>query len=333
MKTSAKNAPTCWSAVASLYYQLEPEPAADCRPARHFALQRLAHDQGGARPRHRRNSHPQARSTAIFTWNRRCSTASVCTDAYVLLSGQPIMRDEEALYGVGQAGRHLSTAGHRRHRCRRRVHRHCLGHGRLCRRQRPAGRPHAPPDRHRADCMGSVGAYPTHLIDGPDLARLLAAKLGGRYFDLHAPVLVAQPALREHAGARAVRARRAVSTGGAWPSPSPASAQWSRKPPASCAPAISPPPIWLQSAPSRALSARRAAASSTPGAVGRASPSTPASSALRWTICASIPRVIAVARGLPKAHSILAALRGALSHRPGDRRPPTAPFLPPPLKP
>jgi deoxyribonucleoside regulator len=44
--------------------------------------------------------------------------------------------------------------------------------------------------------LGSVGA-PDTLIDGPDLARLTAAKLGGRHFDLHAPVLVEQPALRD----------------------------------------------------------------------------------------------------------------------------------------
>lgn len=44
--------------------------------------------------------------------------------------------------------------------------------------------------------LGSVGA-PDQLIDGPDLARVVAAKLGGRHFDLHAPVLVAQPALRD----------------------------------------------------------------------------------------------------------------------------------------
>jgi DNA-binding transcriptional regulator LsrR (DeoR family) len=43
--------------------------------------------------------------------------------------------------------------------------------------------------------LGSVGAADP-LIDGPDLARLLAGKLGGRYFDLHAPVFVEQPALR-----------------------------------------------------------------------------------------------------------------------------------------
>lgn len=43
--------------------------------------------------------------------------------------------------------------------------------------------------------LGSVGA-PDPVIDGPDLARTLAAKLGGRHHDLHAPVLVEQEGLR-----------------------------------------------------------------------------------------------------------------------------------------
>ena len=44
--------------------------------------------------------------------------------------------------------------------------------------------------------LGSVGA-PNPLIDGPDLARMLASKLGGRHFYLHAPVLVEQNGLRD----------------------------------------------------------------------------------------------------------------------------------------
>ena len=43
--------------------------------------------------------------------------------------------------------------------------------------------------------IGGVGS-PDPLVDGPDLARMAAAKLGGRHYDLHAPVLVEQPALR-----------------------------------------------------------------------------------------------------------------------------------------
>lgn len=44
--------------------------------------------------------------------------------------------------------------------------------------------------------LGSVGA-PNPLIDGPDLARMAAAKLGGRHYYLHAPVLVEQTGLRD----------------------------------------------------------------------------------------------------------------------------------------
>lgn len=39
--------------------------------------------------------------------------------------------------------------------------------------------------------MGGVGAL---VVDGPDLARIVAARLGGRHHDLHAPVLVGAPA-------------------------------------------------------------------------------------------------------------------------------------------
>lgn len=42
--------------------------------------------------------------------------------------------------------------------------------------------------------MGGVGAL---VVDGPDLARIVAAKLGGRHHDLHAPVLVERPEVRD----------------------------------------------------------------------------------------------------------------------------------------
>lgn len=55
--------------------------------------------------------------------------------------------------------------------------------------------------------MGGVG---THSVDGPDITRILAAKLGGRPFDLHAPafverasareVIIAEPAVRDALG-------------------------------------------------------------------------------------------------------------------------------------
>lgn len=42
--------------------------------------------------------------------------------------------------------------------------------------------------------MGGVGAL---AVDGPDLARIITEKLGGRHYDLHAPVLVEKAAARE----------------------------------------------------------------------------------------------------------------------------------------
>ena len=42
--------------------------------------------------------------------------------------------------------------------------------------------------------MGGVGAL---VVDGPDLARIVAVKLGGRHYDLHAPVLVERPDVRD----------------------------------------------------------------------------------------------------------------------------------------
>jgi ArsR family transcriptional regulator len=42
--------------------------------------------------------------------------------------------------------------------------------------------------------MGGVGAL---AVDGPDLARIIAEKLGGRHYDLHAPVLVEKASTRD----------------------------------------------------------------------------------------------------------------------------------------
>ncbi len=57
-----------------------------------------------------------------------------------------------------------------------------------------------PEDRTRQidvmQILGSVGAADPE-IDGPDLARMLAGRLGGRHHDMHAPVFVEQEALRE----------------------------------------------------------------------------------------------------------------------------------------
>lgn len=113
-------------------------------------------------------------------------------DAYVLATtGEP--RDDEALYGVGRlAASYLqrvigTMASHT-----------CIGTawgtGAF------AAVNALPEDRDRqidvVQILGSVSVSDP-LIDGPDLARLLAAKLGGRHYDLHAPVLVEQPTLRD----------------------------------------------------------------------------------------------------------------------------------------
>jgi deoxyribonucleoside regulator len=42
--------------------------------------------------------------------------------------------------------------------------------------------------------LGGVGAL---VVDGPDLARMVAQKLGGRHYDLHAPALVERSAVRD----------------------------------------------------------------------------------------------------------------------------------------
>lgn len=42
--------------------------------------------------------------------------------------------------------------------------------------------------------MGGVGS---NTVDSPDIARILAVKLGGRHYDLHAPVLVEQSRVRD----------------------------------------------------------------------------------------------------------------------------------------
>jgi deoxyribonucleoside regulator len=115
------------------------------------------------------------------------------TDAYVLLSGQD-QRGDELLAGVGRlaAGyleRMFNLLPYRRVHC-------ALPGGTGV---HAAVNALAEDRTHPLDVVqiiGSVGA-PNPTIDGPDLARLLAGKLGGRYYDLHAPVLVAQPALRD----------------------------------------------------------------------------------------------------------------------------------------
>ncbi len=55
------------------------------------------------------------------------------------------------------------------------------------------------PDKfgQQIDVVQLLGGVGTLVVDSPDLARMVAVKLGGRHYDLPAPVLVAQPALRE----------------------------------------------------------------------------------------------------------------------------------------
>ncbi|MCS6826212.1 MAG: sugar-binding transcriptional regulator [Caldilinea sp.] len=114
------------------------------------------------------------------------------TDAYVLLTN-PDQRDEERLAGVGRL-----AAGYLERVLGQLPPHACIGiawgtgvHAAIS----ALGE-----DRSRqidvVQILGSLGAA-NPLIDGPDLARLLASKLGGRYFDLHAPALVEQPALRD----------------------------------------------------------------------------------------------------------------------------------------
>jgi DNA-binding transcriptional regulator LsrR (DeoR family) len=112
-------------------------------------------------------------------------------DAYVLVTAGEL-RDKEALYGVGRlAAAYLQRVigGMTPHTCIGTA----WGTGAF------AAVNALPEDRERqidiVQMLGSV-TVADPLIDGPDLARLLAAKLGGRHYDLHAPVLVEQPVLR-----------------------------------------------------------------------------------------------------------------------------------------
>lgn len=112
-------------------------------------------------------------------------------DAYVLgTSGET--REDEALYGVGRL-----AAGYLKRVIGNMPPHTCIGtawgtgaHAAISA---------LPEDRVRqidvVQLLGSVSVSDP-MIDGPDVARLLAAKLGGRHYDLHAPALVEQPALR-----------------------------------------------------------------------------------------------------------------------------------------
>ena len=225
------------------------------------------------------------------------------TDAYVLLSG-PDPREEELLAGVGRlAASYLDRV------IGLLPPQSCIGiawgtgvHAAVSALLE---------DRTRqidvVQMIGSVGA-PNPLIDGPDLARLLAGKLGGRYFDLHAPMLVEQPALRDlllnessvRDGLQRARSVALAITGVGTVQDEAAS--------------------FLRA---RHLTADDLAALRSQGVVGETCGRffDAGGRSDHFTINARvigidlpelrhIPRVIAVARGLPKAMSILGALRG-----------------------
>lgn len=52
------------------------------------------------------------------------------------------------------------------------------------------------PDRHM-DVVQLMGGTGTLMVDSPDLARMVARKLGGRHYDLNAPVLVERSLVRD----------------------------------------------------------------------------------------------------------------------------------------
>ena len=229
-------------------------------------------------------------------------------DAYVLATGADL-RDEEALYGVGRlAAGYLQRVigGMAAHTCIGTA----WGTGAY------AAVSALPEDRSRridvVQILGSVSVPSAGsvdpLVDGPDLARLLAAKLGGRHYDLHAPVLVEQPALRamlinEPSVREALQRGRSVAL------------------------AITGIGTMVEEASSflRAghLTAAQLADLREQGIVGETcgrffdACGRYAGYAINERVIGialddlrRIPRVIAVARGLPKARSILAALRG-----------------------
>lgn len=224
-------------------------------------------------------------------------------DAYVLITA-PDTRDEQALAGVGRLAAHyleriISTLPQSS----------SIGiawgtgvHAAV------SGLPEAR-DRQIdvVQILGAIGAS-NPQIDGADLARTLATKLGGRHYDLHAPALVKQDGLRdllvkEHGVAEALNRGRSVSL------------------------AITGIGTVLHEASSylRAghLSPEELDALCDQGVVGESAGrffdidgrETPYAInervvGLSLEDLRHIPRVIAIARGLPKAQSIVGALRG-----------------------
>lgn len=224
-------------------------------------------------------------------------------DAYVLLTGAE-KRENEALYGVGRlAAGYLQRviAGMAAHTCIGIA----WGTGVY------AAANALQEDRARridvVQILGSVGAADP-LIDGPDLARMVAAKLGGRHYDLHAPVLVEQPALRamlaeEHSVREGLQRARSVAlalTGiGTVQEEAASFLRAGHLSPADLAHLRSLGIVGETCGRFFDAQGRYAGFAINERVVG-----------IGLDDLQRIPRVIAVARGLPKAASILGALRG-----------------------
>jgi len=74
---------------------------------------------------------------------------------------------------------------------------------------------------HKIDVVQLLGGVGALVVDSPDLSRMVAIKLGGRHHDLHAPVIVEKPSVREifmsepavHEGIRRARSVQLAITG------------------------------------------------------------------------------------------------------------------------
>lgn len=176
--------------VASLYYELNQnqQQIAERLEISRSSVSRLikeARDRGIVEIRIRKPAHRS------YLLEQALLAHFPLQDAYVLLAG-PDQRDEQLLWGVGRL-----AAGYLDRVIAGLPAGSCIGiawgtgvHSAVSA---------LADDRSRqidvVQILGGVGAADP-LIDGPDLARVLAAKLGGRHYDLHAPVFVEQVALR-----------------------------------------------------------------------------------------------------------------------------------------
>ena len=159
----------------------------------------------------------------------------------------------------------------------------------------------------RIDVVQFIGGRGALVVDSPDLARMVAASWADATHDLHAPVLVEKPEVREiflnepavregiHRAATVQLAITGIGTVDDNASSFLRAGLVTRTTWPRCA-------TW-------APSAKPVAASSTATAVPTASRSTSGSSASSWTTCATSPQVLAVARH-SQGHLDLGALRG-----------------------